>query len=345
MMIDTGCENTAIDSDLRPLGGEAKDKVEAYAFGKSFFTERFSLPPISMGKWKLPSLLGSAFNFGPIRTISGVALRGCLGADAFQQCALDVDFDKRRIRFVNPQKRDSIHYGGKDGLRKPMQLPLTGAVDVAVPIIDSSIDEVPLSFMIDTGNNDTIGLSHESFQKLVRKGTITATAPPPSSTTETVAGSVNLRAGRFTRGHLLGLDLKGWAVSDTGNMTVVGLNFLINFNFTVDFPNRTFYFARRSGETPRFFFYTMGLLFRFDQGRCIVTFVDKASPAQSADIRVDDEIIKLGSLPRSALNFAIIFELGDTHAGRTIDVELVHAGDTKAVKTKLKLRGTPTNQN
>jgi hypothetical protein len=340
MMLDTGSSSNAIDISLRLPLIKAQEAIEMRAYGKTVVAEEFHLPPISFGKWKERSSLATAFDFANLRSGTGIDFRGLLGMNAFQETAIDINFDDHRLRIIShyaPRQRATLYTSAKRFTRM-MYLPLTEGAYANVPALALSLNGIPITATIDTGYNAFLGLNHQIYERLVASGMIAPQNPVSTFETETVAGPLKLETGHFTSGNLLGQNLRDWSVYDAGDSNILGMYFLLHYNFTIDFSNKAFYFSPRGSAPPIGQLNTLGLLFRYSDGHCHVTAVNEGATAKDADVKVGDEILKLNSIEERALNAASIYELCNEHAGETIDVEIARAGEPKTIQTRLTLR-------
>ena len=60
-------------------------------------------------------------------------------------------------------------------------------------------------------------------------------------------------------------------------------------------------------------------------------------PAERAGIREGDEIVRLDTIKAGELNAARIYELCLTRAGKAVEVEVIHPGESDHTLTRLEL--------
>lgn len=257
---------------------------------------------------------------------------------ALQKVAIDINFDQKRLRFIENFRAPSaatLYIPGK-GMRDQMYLPLTFVPEEACLRLQLSIEGLPVNAIVDTGSSHSIGIRDETFKKLVAEGAIVQETTANAGSSNTLGGAVKFEAGHFTRGNLLGLDLKGCEVTNSMNADHLGMIFLINFNFIIDIPGKRFYFTRRTNASTFGRHRTLGLVCRFDDGHCYVTDVESGSSAESAGIRQGDVVLKLGSLQEKDLNVSSIYELCE-NAGRIINLEIARPSEKRTIVTRLSL--------
>jgi len=208
--------------------------------------------------------------------------------------------------------------------------------ELGIPSVRIEMEDGNVNAAIDTGQNSFIELQTTTFEKLVASGAITRIPDSDDSQDITAAGSFKSHMGRFTRGNVLGIDLHDVPVVDGRNADLLGLSFLVHFNFVCDLTTQCFYFERRRGEPPINDAAMIGAWFIYPGGHCRVLGM-RHGPAEDAGLRINDAILKLGPLRGRELNAYSIYDLCETRAGQTIDVEYSRAGKEKTFKTQLKL--------
>jgi hypothetical protein len=235
MIFDTGCYIPAFDVSMRSHVGQIVGKTRLNVFGGAMDTELYQAPSMSIGRWMLAPSEVVVMDFARFSAMLGLEVRGVLGTRCLRQTAIELNFDRQQLRFVRhyqaPEKSEGMQY-----------VPLK--FDEAGPIITSKIEEATVHLIVDTGFNVNIGLRHGTFEKLVGSGAIVKVSASKSDVRQGAKGPFTVRVGRFTRGYLLGIDLKDTPVEDDGDVDVLGLQFLSQLNSVLDLPGKRFYFER-----------------------------------------------------------------------------------------------------
>jgi hypothetical protein len=252
---------------------------------------------------------------------------------------MEVNFDEGKLRllrdYIPPASTSILKPGGrlKGWTYVPMDLGASG-----LPFVRMEIGGVSIKAIIDTGALSCIQLRKETFDRLVSRGTI-APAPDSENIKSADAGGIATnRTGKFTSGNVLGIDLNGTPVADCKAVNILGLRFLQHFNFVCDLAGRRLCLQQRHAEPPINPYEMIGAGFIYTEGHCRVFDIAESGPAYEAGLRKDDDILKFGSLQEKNLNRLSEYEICETCAGQTIDVEYSRAGKEQVLKARLKLR-------
>ncbi|MEP6667960.1 MAG: hypothetical protein ABJF10_02340 [Chthoniobacter sp.] len=337
MILDTGFAMRALDSSLQSHLHEYLREENLDAIGGKLKAKVWKSPPTAVGRWKLPPAEVITLDCAPFRRVLGTDVRGILGLDFLQEDALEVNYDQGRLRFLRnyqpPLSVTPFLPGEKSGGMKFLPVSIS---DHSLPTVRIELEGIVVNTDIDTGSDGSISLQTETFEKLVANGAI---APEPDSGVlgeVTAAGTFTSHDGTFTRGNILGIDLKGVPVSDGRNVNVLGLSFLLHFNFVYDVAVQRFYFERRHGEPP-ISAAAMKALFIYRKGHCEV-FALRPGPAEDAGLQKGDRILKLGPLRGKELNVYSMYDLCEASAGQTIEVEYARGGKSHPFKSQIQLR-------
>jgi hypothetical protein len=327
-VLDTGASGNIADPTLKPfLGAYVGDKT-IVTLGNNINASLFKTSSITMGAWKLLNAEIALSDFQGMRNALGLNIKGVIGAGALRDCALAVDFDRQTVKAL------SGNVGAPVGA-SALKVRVSGN---NVPVITEQLGGRPREFIIDTGANAYIGLQHDTFLEMAASGII-ATSESPSVLHETASGHVSDTNGYFTKGQLLGLDLKDIPVVDTNSFpNNIGMSFLLGFNFTLDLMNERFYFEHRRCPPPIRFSKMIGAILKFSTGsNHVYQLIPGGGAAQDAGIKVWDHIVRLGSLKEGDIDVVSLYELCLHHAGETLEVEIERAGEEKPLLKHLKL--------
>jgi hypothetical protein len=340
MVLDTGCYGHVLDPSMRPHFGHYNGRTTFGIIGGEMAADCYDAPDMKLGMWKLPPWTLLECDCGQIDRMLGVGLKGFLGLGPLRNVAIDVNFDRRRLRFVRsfktPESATLFQAGEKQGGMKYVPV---NSNKWGLPFFKISIEGLTVYPAIDTGATTSIGLRTETFDKLVTDGAITQISDlRVAKKAEGLGGEMTGHSGYFTRGSLFGINLNGVEVDDTKDMDLLGMLFFLHFNFVYDTSTQTFYFERRHGEPPIKYLTMMGVCFVYSEGHCRVFALNPTGgPAENAGIRKDDTILKLGPLKENELTITSVYDLCESSAGQTIDVEYARIGEQQTFKRRLNL--------
>jgi hypothetical protein len=338
MIFDTGAADHLLDVSLASHLKEAIGKANLMALGGVRETTAWWAPSMTLGTWKVPASKAITIDLSHFGELLGVNVKGAFGIAALRQTAIEVNFDRERLRilqgFTGPRSASLFLPGDKSKGVKYVPAELD---DTGVPIIKAPIENEMARLILDTGNNMAIGLRSETFAKLVAAGVI-GTPDANQVGSADALGAVQMHSGTFTRGTLLGVDLRGFPCNKNEGSDTVGIEFLLNFNFVYDAEAGRFYFERRKTEPPLRYNLMLGAAFGYSAGHCrVLALHPGGGPAEDAGLRQGDGILKLGTLSEEELNTSSVYDLCSTHAGQTIEVEIARPGESQPIKTHLKL--------
>ena len=339
LILDTGTPIHVLDKSIGELkGGSGRKSINT--FGRLLETTLFDAPQMSINGWAIPSSSVAVMDVAGFRSASGVDVRGLLSAVGLNGIAVDFNFDERRLRLLNhysPPSAASLYLPSED-MKGTKYIPLGASTNREPSTIQLIFEGRLQPIMIDTGSNDCVGLPHDTFEALVANGTIIREKSTNKGVREILGGSRKAEAGRFAKGNILGIDLKMMPVVDTGSFAILGMQFLLNFNFVLDYSERRFYFARRVIEPPLRQFMMLGAIMLFSDGQCVVAELHSGGGAvENAGIRKGDIILKLGYLNKSELSTEAIYALCEASAKQMIEVEFLRPPEDMVIKATLAL--------
>jgi predicted aspartyl protease len=238
MMLDTGTDPSAIDlATARSLGlslgaggaidGGGTEEKKAY---------ETHLPSVEVGSLtatRVEALAGSMF--GAMARLMGRPVVGVLGHSFLEGRIVQIDYPKRRIRFL---ETPADRVASEPGRRAVMQF----REEEDVIVDEVWIDGQKVRADIDTGSNGTLKLTPEAVQRLGLEaaGTTKGKATGYRGTYSTREGRVqSLRIGALTAADVpatfwkpgTGHDRKPWGVN-------IGNRFLKNYIVTLDYKNK-----------------------------------------------------------------------------------------------------------
>jgi len=237
--LDTGAGMDFVDPALKPLLGMHRENQIVDSFGHLSVMEVFDAPAIKIGGWSLPPSEVGVSDMHRFRNHFGLDIRGYIGMNALKNCSLFLDFDHGRMKILKGSSNVSLGMESLD----------LGSLGGAQALIKCDLGGKPMEFLIDTGANSFLGLRHEAFAALVANGMIETNGGRKIGA-DTGAGRMVHLIGHFTRGELLGVNLRNVPVDDTNTTNIIGLGFLLNFNSVIDLKNFKFCYRRRKNIPP-----------------------------------------------------------------------------------------------
>jgi hypothetical protein len=328
VVFDTGAPGLVLDESLKPELGEPMGKITLDHLGTREETDFFASPDIQLGKWRLHSRPVTWAKLSPIRALLGFGVQGILGIGPWPSTAIDFNFDEKRLRFISDFNGESR--GVPYVLFKKPQAEMT-------PILTVSIENTRIDVIIDSGSNACINCKHEAFEKLMSDGSIILDSSQGENEGRTLKRILHGQSGHFSKGTLLGVPLKGMPVQDVGTVNTLGMQFLINLDFTIDYATNRFYFKRRQCEPPLREFFMLGAIVKFLDGALRVANLLPESTAANGNLKEGDEILKLGPLEKRDLSLPKIYALCQNRAGETLEVKVARPGQAQIISTRLKL--------
>ncbi len=346
-ILDTGGGPNGFDPSLSKLLGPPRGTRPASEFRRNLDLTVYDCPPIILGGANPLSTMTPALSLkgdwggtGPrgitllhmlaiisdcarYRADLGIDIRGVLGLSFWNRYALVLDYDHHALRvtigpFTPPAGMESLDLG----------------TTLDAPSIRLAIEGTTEDFVVDTGFNGSVGLRDDLFKSFVAKGII----KPSGEFNGAAGGQSRDPVGWFNQGQLLGLDLNAVPVVDVGNVNVVGLEFMANFNVIVDFKNAKFWYRDRQAPPAIRLNKMLGAILKFSNGHNHIFEIDpQGGAAREAGLKIWDRIVRLGPLREADLNAVSIYELCLSHANETLDVEVTRPGESQRIIAKLKL--------
>jgi C-terminal processing protease CtpA/Prc len=152
---------------------------------------------------------------------------------------------------------------------------------------------------------------------------------------ETAAGARRVRRGRITSLALGGFQHRRLVMNEA-NGNRIGLGLLARYVVTFDFPSMKMYLQKglafdKPDETDM-----SGLHLWVVKGQATVRVVDKDSPAETAGIRADDVILKVGQQSAAKVDIIDLRELLMSGDGKEIKLTIKRGEEEKVASFRLK---------
>ena len=324
--LDTGASFCAFDIIFTNLMGKPLQKGDMLTAGGLMASELFSPPEAFLAKLDLrtggPVI---CVDLEGIRRATGRDIRGVLGMEFLKNYVVRIDFDSGKVQFRSWDGRDHPEWGAAVHLYQAEE-------DRGVPSTKARLPGVGnITLIVDSGCNGAVGLVTEVFgratDKVATSGGFTATA----------AGTRETRLGRLGSLALGGFDHHGLLVHEAiGNQ--IGLGLLSRHVVTFDFAGMKMYLQKGQAFGKPDESDMSGLHLWCIEGRILVHSVDKDSRAQTAGIRAEDVVLKVGDLSASATNLDDLRDLLKSGDGKEIQMTIKRGDEEKVVTFKLKKR-------
>ena len=246
-LVDTGSPMTLLDKSLEPRLGPCLGTDTLWNFGARYHANRYAAPRLYLGNTRLVTDSNALTSDFLQKTSAGTDQRvlGVLGMDCLQHYCIQLDFQARQVRFLDPDRVRPARLGKTFALTFSSEG--NSYAEWIRPFIHHShlagTEEVNL--LIDTGYDGDGALEPVIFRRKIREHTLRVEADANDngepkgaylpecvwdgqSYTDLVIGN-----GRNTTEY------------DTGE-NLLGLRFLARHLVTLDFPRRTMYLKRTS---------------------------------------------------------------------------------------------------
>jgi hypothetical protein len=233
-VMDTGCPTTCLDASLESTLGKRLQTKTLWAFGARSQIGVYAAPRLYLGKTLLKKS-GDFIVTHDCRQMSvavGHPIMGILGMDILTNYCIQMDFDARKIRFMNYENTKKSPWGDP--------FPIIYLQDGCPRINDNIIGAPDVGSIIDTGCSYDGWLIPQLFQQWTDR-----TAP-------LIAGQVRAPNGILGTESYPGIrlrcvDPKSLSTGDTHiQFNGLGLHFLARHLVTLDFPEQTLYLKRTS---------------------------------------------------------------------------------------------------
>jgi hypothetical protein len=233
-VLDTGCPTTCLDQSLESKLGKRLRTKTLWAFGARSQIGVYPAPGLYLGKTLLTQSGNGivTYDCSQMSAAVGHPIMGILGMDILTNYCIQLDFNARKIRFLDYERARKSRWGDP--------CPLTYIQDGCPRIDDNIIGAPGVGSLIDTGCSYDGWLIPQLFQQWTD-----STAPP-------IAGQARAPTGILGGESYPGLRLRcvDPKLLSTGDTHIqfngLGLHFLARHVVTLDFPEQTLYLKRTS---------------------------------------------------------------------------------------------------
>ncbi len=325
-VVDTGASCTIIDQAMESRLGKSTGTVDAAdeVLGRKIPLAQYPAPRLALGDVKL--LTGDwvlVQDFTRLREVCGRPIMGILGMDCLRHYCLQLDFENRRVRFLDPSRLR----GGELGT------PFSLTVDSGCPAVAGDLlGAAGGTTRIDTGNNASGSLGTALFEEALAADKIVVEQENVAS----LSANQKRRTGRVKECVFGGKSYPGLILGEGQGGSTIGFGFLARFLVTFDFPEHVMYLKPRPRTFPPDEKGMGGLSVLKKNGRPVVYSVDEDGPAAEAGIRPGDVILRLNDAEAAGLELWDLrrrFQSGD---GDAVRVVLERDGQPRDVTVSLR---------
>ena len=329
LIFDTGCTISALDKRrYQSQLGESIAEVRTSSVGGLMNMPLYRSPEIVLGNAIEYFDRIAAIDLSRIAAISGSECDGVLGADFAQRHVVSINFD-RQLMEVEDGDEDKT---SAKAIR--LELKPIGNGNFAV---DTTVDGVPITLMIDTGDNGSISLNAEDWQRVIR-------AHPNVNIHTILASPISgapLQSAAFRLDDLtVGPNhYRGFIATEVPNPhspSTLGLRFLRQHIVRFDFRNRELFLKSGSAFGEKEVFDMSGLHLIRSKGVTLVYAVDRESPADAAGIHAGDVVEKLNEVSAATLSMREIRRALKASDGGMVSLEIRRSGQVQDEHLRLK---------
>ena len=315
LIFDTGSTISALDKTVyQSQLGPPVAEVRASSISGLTNMSLYRSPEIVLGSMVEYFERIAVVDLSRIDAISGSECDGVLGADFAQRHVISINFDRQSIevenKFDNKQPSDTVR----------LDLKPVGNGNFAV---DANVDGVPVSLMIDTGDNGSISLNAEDWQRVTRAdrdARVHTILASPISGAPVQSAAFRLHDLTVGSNHYRGF--VATRIPNSHSPSTLGLRFLRQHLVRFDFQHRQLFLKSGAefGETE--VFDMSGLHLIRSNGVTLVYAVDSGSPADAIAIHPGDIVESVNDAPADHLSMRDIRRTLKSADGGTVTLAI-----------------------
>ena len=260
-------------------------------------------------------------NFSAMRAVSDRDIWGLIGMQFLKSYIVQVDFDARKVRLLDPRTISREDWGA------PVPMRINGS---GLPEIEARIEgQNPVIFVIDTGDNGGGNLSRSLFELLF---------PEQKNARVKNLMFTGMRASPSGRAPTLSigaLSLPG-IVFESARISSLGLTLLRRCTATFDFPRGTLYLKPGKQFNVAEDADMSGLHLLRLEGRIVALAVDPGSPAAQAGLLDGDVVLGAEGHPETGRDLVALRRLLSSGDGRRVTLNVLRDG--RPIPVELSLR-------
>jgi|GEM_PF-4518591 hypothetical protein len=257
----------------------------------------FTIPDtLSLGQLQLIKPGCGTFNFSSNQELSCFSFQGILGSNVLTHSVCQIDFTRQLLIIAHDIHKVTLPDQAK---KIPFRKHITGQ-----PIIDLKVDGISIrNVIVDYGSGSGFNLaSGRLIKKIEKEHQAHATFKGYNA-----VGLFGKKENETYYYHSPDVRLEGVSVEDEmliiskEGISTLGVEFLKNYQVTIDFINSFLYLSPVNGEEKEPLS-TYGLTPVFSDGKLLVSGLFNPSPAQEAGIKVGDQILEVDGKDYSTVN-------------------------------------------
>lgn len=287
LVFDSGANLLVLDTDKLPQG--ALGKTEQEDFTNSIGTKS----TIEVGLFEKLKLGNTQFShmracFGDVTDFSqfmGIPCEGIFPA-ALLEGSCSFDFDAGELKVFTGGLENNTRYSSEYPLKAQYKLPGITCV----------VESIPLSLKIDTGSSSCFDLSRQTVAALIKSKVVEMDASRAGKSIGVGEIIEGVSTGWFLKGSLMGKNLNGVSFGVTNGDEIMGMGWLMGFNFAIDFKNQKLLVKKRTNPAPPIPPEQMtGAVFRYtSEGLIVERLKPGGGAAQNAGLVPGDRLTSLG---------------------------------------------------
>ena len=328
--LDTGASRTAFDLSFKATLGTSQGESPVETSAGHARVELYPCPDARLGPLDL-RVAGPVVccDLQPIRYATGEEVYGVLGMDFLRRFAVEVDFDRGKVRFFG----DAPDEWGSEPGALPIDYRRGGCPSVEAELPGPRRER----FLLDTGAT-ACSLEAAAFDSLLANGDMAAAAAYRGST---IAGEVKGRSGHVDR-IVLGRFAHERVRMDRDRLSVLGMRYLSRYSVRFDFPGGVVRLREGSAYGGAEPLATSGLAVVQVEGRKLVRAVEPGGAGEDAGVREGDVITGIDGEEASALDLFSVGRILTSRVGRNVPLRVTTAGRERQVTLTLRSRVSAT---
>ncbi|MBR9923158.1 MAG: hypothetical protein GYB31_20200 [Bacteroidetes bacterium] len=213
---------------------------------------------------------------------------GLIGANLMRRAHWQIDYEKRIIRIANDLEKFKLP---ADTLGIPFTITRQGTPHIDIDVDGQSFNGLTL----DLGSNKGMDISESMYRKLLKETQV-----------EEISGHGYGSAGLY--GQVMDtvrqITLPTWSIGghtfptlisevSGGGKGALGNEFFQNYTTTLDWENQRAYLSPNENQIPLNVFYSLGLTFRYYEGKLEAAFIYENGAADRNGIEVGQQVLQV----------------------------------------------------
>jgi predicted aspartyl protease len=327
-LVDTGFTVSAIDAKYKSYLGETTDAFSAGdPLNANNVLPMFNCPEISIAGKSLELDKITCLDLKMGRMISGQPCDGILGMDFLSKNVVSIDFDKKVF---------SLNATVPENVRKTfVAVPLKQFYQhyTAQVLVNHA---QTLDLLIDTGDNGSISLNSEAWQKVFSTSQTNEVSITVAGVGNQVAQSKIGVVGQMAIQGLTYTNLHATYIQNPADPSHLGLGLFRRHNVTFDFANQMLYLEPGQNFSMPDEEDMSGLHLLRDGVTTLVYSVDENSPAFADGIIAKDIIESVNGQNASSLTMKVIRRVLQSHDGDKVTLQVRRGDDLLDFEYALK---------